>query len=86
MVLNIKSLYKQVQDKKLFEGIDLVVHANEKIALIGPNGSGKTTLIRCILGVEDFEGSIEIKEGIKINNFFHFCAGTAKICRYIFAV
>ncbi len=30
-------------------------------ALIGVNGAGKTTFLRCIMGVENYEGSIKIK-------------------------
>jgi branched-chain amino acid transport system ATP-binding protein len=32
-------------------GVDLQVHAGERLGIIGPNGSGKTTLMNCITGV-----------------------------------
>ena len=36
--------------RPLLEGINLVLRAKERIALLGPNGSGKTTLLRTIVG------------------------------------
>src|SRR5690606_10276678 len=33
-------------------GIDLVVGAGERVALLGPSGCGKTTLLRVIAGLE----------------------------------
>jgi ABC-type multidrug transport system ATPase subunit len=33
------------------DGIDVVVHAGERVALLGPNGAGKTTTLFMILGV-----------------------------------
>src|SRR5678809_1292043 len=33
------------------DGVDLVVHAGERVALLGPNGAGKTTTLLMILGV-----------------------------------
>ncbi len=36
--------------KPLFSGLNLMVEAGEKIAIIGPNGIGKTTLLRCMAG------------------------------------
>ncbi|MBI4754829.1 MAG: ABC-F family ATPase [Betaproteobacteria bacterium] len=37
-------------DKPLFSGLNLVVEAGERVAIIGPNGIGKTTLLRCLAG------------------------------------
>ena len=37
--------------KPLFEGLNLLVPAGGRIAIIGPNGSGKTTLAHLLLGI-----------------------------------
>ena len=34
----------------LFEGFNVVVRKQERIALVGPNGAGKSTLLRILLG------------------------------------
>ena len=34
----------------VFSGLNLLVKAEERIAVIGPNGIGKTTLLRCLAG------------------------------------
>ncbi|KAF4712662.1 hypothetical protein FOZ63_013804, partial [Perkinsus olseni] len=45
----------------VLRGVDLVVHANEKLALVGPSGAGKTTLMNSILGAAKvFSGSLLI--------------------------
>jgi ABC-2 type transport system ATP-binding protein len=33
------------------DGVDLIVHAGERVALLGPNGAGKTTTLLMCLGV-----------------------------------
>ena len=35
-------------NKLIFENLNLKIHDNESIAILGPNGSGKTTLIKTI--------------------------------------
>mgnify|MGYP001572149266 CR=1 FL=1 len=49
LAVEVMSLSKSY-DKPLIKGLDLVIEAGEKVAIIGPNGIGKTTLLRCLWG------------------------------------
>ena len=51
-VLVLSEVSKAYGDKTLFNNIELMVEAGERIALIGDNGTGKSTLLRCITGEE----------------------------------
>lgn len=47
--------------KVLYNGINTVIGAHDRIALVGSNGSGKTTLLRMIMGeIEPDKGSIDM--------------------------
>jgi len=47
------------------------IKEGEAVALIGANGAGKSTLIKCILGLLDYKGTIEIQNhDIKENSKF----------------
>lgn len=59
-MLRVQELKKQFRKSQVLKGINLEIHPAERIALVGQNGCGKTTLIRCILGLYQFEGKIEI--------------------------
>ncbi len=55
-------------DDALFDNLNLVVRAGEKIGLVGRSGSGKTTLTKLLLRFSDIDsGSIEI-DGQAINS------------------
>jgi ABC-2 type transport system ATP-binding protein len=50
--------------RESLHGIELVVPAGEKLALVGPNGSGKSTLLRVLAGVErPSAGSVSVLGG-----------------------
>ncbi|HHT84748.1 MAG: ABC-F family ATP-binding cassette domain-containing protein [Bacillota bacterium] len=52
-------------DRMLFSGIDLLVFRGERIALVGPNGCGKTTFIKCLMGIEPYEGIVKWGAGVR---------------------
>lgn len=45
---------------KALRGVDFKVKTGENYCLLGPNGSGKTTLLRCILGLLEADGYINV--------------------------
>lgn len=49
------------------KNVSLDVNAGEIVTIVGPNGSGKTSLLKAIIGaVTPLEGSVKIKQGLKI--------------------
>lgn len=51
-VLELKSVSKQFNQKKVLDQIDFCLEKGQILGLIGPSGSGKSTLIRIALGME----------------------------------
>jgi ATPase components of ABC transporters with duplicated ATPase domains len=51
-VLVLSDVSKGYGGRTLFSGVDLLVEAGERIALVGDNGTGKSTLLKCITGEE----------------------------------
>lgn len=50
----------------VLKGIDLVIGAQERVALIGPNGCGKSTMLRLIHGLmTPCSGSREARDGLR---------------------
>lgn len=59
-LVNVSYRYKKNCEYALRD-INLTIHENEKIALLGLNGSGKTTLVKIIMGIyHDYEGEIYV--------------------------
>jgi len=61
IVLDIRGLSYEINQKTILENIDLKVTKGEFVGLIGPNGAGKTTLLKCINRINEAQGTIEIK-------------------------
>ncbi|MCC6302240.1 MAG: ABC-F family ATPase [Gammaproteobacteria bacterium] len=70
VALELKGLAKGFGGAPLFQGLDLLLEAGERVAVIGPNGSGKTTLLRCLLGeLAPDAGEIKWSENAAIGYF-----------------
>lgn len=70
----IKDLTKYFKDHKVLNDINCEIKKGEAISLVGPSGHGKTTLLRCIQGLETYNGSIEMegKTGFVFQHFYLF--------------
>jgi len=48
VILEIKNIHKKFDDQMVLKGINLDIHEQEVVSIIGSSGSGKTTLLRCL--------------------------------------
>jgi ABC-type polar amino acid transport system ATPase subunit len=62
MQVAIDKLTKRFGERLILDQISLNVQPGETVALIGPSGGGKSTLLRCINGLNTFDGG-EIRVG-----------------------
>jgi len=59
--VSISGVFKRFGPVAALSEIDLTVHDNEFVVLVGPSGSGKSTLLRIVAGLErQSEGSVAI--------------------------
>jgi nitrate/nitrite transport system ATP-binding protein len=70
VLLEAKDLQKQYQSNGdsmvIFDGMELSVHENEFVAILGHSGSGKSTLLRMIAGLEPISGGTITVEGKRV--------------------
>jgi len=71
LALEVEGLSKGYTDKPLFQQLDLMVAAGDRVAIIGPNGIGKSTLLKTLVGeLTPDEGLIKWSENSEIG----YCA------------
>jgi ABC-type polar amino acid transport system ATPase subunit len=61
-LLTVTHLFKRWGSVEVLKGVDLRVERGTVGVLIGPSGSGKSTVLRCVNGLEPFDGG-EISVG-----------------------
>lgn len=55
-ILEINQLVKTYKNGRGVSDISFSVQEGEVIGLLGPNGSGKTTIMKCIVGLQHYQG------------------------------
>jgi ABC-type multidrug transport system ATPase subunit len=54
------NLVKRYGKTTALNSVSFLINAGESVALWGANGAGKTTTLRCLLGVQGFEGALTV--------------------------
>ncbi|MFJ2988222.1 amino acid ABC transporter ATP-binding protein [Collimonas sp. NPDC087041] len=67
-MIEVKQIHKRFGEHEVLKGVSLQVAAGEVVCLIGPSGSGKSTVLRCINGLETYEGGEILIEGERVDS------------------
>ena len=59
-MIDIQHLSKQYGRRRVLEDVSIAVPAGKITLLLGANGAGKSTLLRCVLGLVDFDGRVDV--------------------------
>lgn len=69
IILEAENLSKSYGNKKVLEGVDLLIERNSKIAFVGQNGQGKSTLAKIMVGEIPFEGHLKLGHNVEVGYF-----------------
>ena len=69
VIAEMEHVNKSYGDKKVLEGVNLLIERNSKIAFVGQNGQGKTTLARILVGELEYTGNLQIGHNVQIGYF-----------------
>lgn len=63
MLLELKNICFERENRKILDDINLTIDTGKFIAITGPNGSGKSTLVKIIMGIEKPDSGQVILDG-----------------------
>ncbi|MGD8430222.1 MAG: amino acid ABC transporter ATP-binding protein, partial [Ectothiorhodospiraceae bacterium] len=66
-MVEMQNVDKYFGDLHVLKNIQLNVEPGEVVVVIGASGSGKSTLIRCVNGLEPFQGGNIVVDGNRLN-------------------
>lgn len=77
VLLQARGLACSINGRELFAGLDLAVHAGERLALVGHNGCGKTTLLDLLSGARTADaGDLQRRRGLVLSRVEQFLPPT----------
>lgn len=70
LALQLEDVSAGYGDQPLFSGLNLMLEAGERLAIIGPNGIGKSTLLKTLVGdLTPFSGKVKWAENAQLGYF-----------------
>lgn len=79
-MIKLDNITKSFGQHQVLKGINAEIKQGEVVCLIGPSGSGKSTVLRCINGLEIYDGGSITIEGVLVNSK---SKSIRKICRSV---
>jgi polar amino acid transport system ATP-binding protein len=67
VIIELADVHKRFGRIEVIRGVSASVAAGEVVCIIGPSGSGKSTILRCINGLEGYEGGLITIGGVKVD-------------------
>ena len=59
--IELRAVTKRFGAQAALDGVSLCIARGERVVVIGASGSGKTLLLKCVVGIERFDGAILIE-------------------------
>ncbi|WP_271855130.1 ABC-F family ATP-binding cassette domain-containing protein [Patiriisocius marinus] len=69
VVIEAKNISKSYGDKKVLQGVDLMIERDSKVAFVGQNGQGKSTLAKIIVDEIPHGGVMNLGHNVQIGYF-----------------
>ena len=66
-MIQVNDLVKGYGPARVLDGVSVTINRGEVTAVVGPSGSGKSTFIRCLNGLENFQGGSITLDGLTLS-------------------
>jgi phospholipid/cholesterol/gamma-HCH transport system ATP-binding protein len=65
-MIELRGVKKTLNDKRVLDGVDLVIEEGETIVIMGPSGTGKSVLLKHIVGLMDPDEGELLVDGMSV--------------------
>jgi polar amino acid transport system ATP-binding protein len=66
-MIELRDVQKSFGPVSVLKGVDARIEKGEVVCIVGPSGSGKSTILRCINGLEVYQGGEILIEGARVD-------------------
>ena len=66
-MIELTDVHKSFGSVEVLRGVSASIRRGEVVCIIGPSGSGKSTILRCINGLESYDGGTITVDGVRVD-------------------